>query len=136
MFLTRRNTIFRNRINSSLDPRPLLQSLTQFYASALNDRKRQMRKEETNLKTQSKVPPSTHGRPTAISRGRQPVRDWSRIPRSTQIALVHGYQPVAAGWIDDVMPDGSGIWMFCSDDGQRRFFLREEGLYAVRWEGA
>jgi hypothetical protein len=34
------------------------------------------------------------------------------------------------------MPDGSGIWMFCSDDGQRRFFLREKGLYAVRWESA
>lgn len=69
--------------------------------------------------------PGTTGR-------RQPVKNWAKIPPTCQIVLIQEFQQIAGGWVDDVMPDGSGIWLRCKDDGQRRFFLREEGVSAVR----
>jgi hypothetical protein len=61
--------------------------------------------------------------------------NWARIPRRTQIALIRECQRIASGWVDDVMPDGSGLWLIRKDDGERRFFLKEDAITAVRLQG-
>ena len=79
--------------------------------------------------------PITTRRSGGSSHGKQPVMNWARIQRGTQIALIQDCQRIASGWVDDVMPDGSGLWLIQKDDGERRFFLKVDGMTAVRLRG-
>ena len=67
--------------------------------------------------------------------GKQPVMNWGKIQRGRQIELIQDCQRIASGWVDDVMPDGSGLWLIQQDDGERRFFLKVDGITAVRLQG-
>lgn len=85
------------------------------------------------MDTDTPIPPKIPARPF---RGRlqreQAAPDWARIPKRSQIALFRNRQQIASGWIDDVMPDGSGLWLIREDNGERKYFIQEEGLSAVR----
>lgn len=90
---------------------------------------------ETDMDIDRPMSPITRRRSGESFHGKQPVMNWGRIQRGTEIALIQDFQRIASGWVDDVMPDGSGLWLIQKDDGERRFFLKVDGITAVRLQG-
>lgn len=56
------------------------------------------------------------------------VPDWSALEIDQKVSLWRRKSFVASGTVDEVMPDGSGVWLFIPKDFRRTLVHASDGL--------
>lgn len=55
------------------------------------------------------------------------INNWTCLRSGAAVQILAEDEKLTTGQIDEVMPDGSLLWVVCDNDGLRRIFLKADG---------